>query len=483
MSVTADTHAFGGGFALSFERLGVVFLPSGAGTTEPEPRAYAVLNGGEVYLLNVAGLGPALRKRSPIAALEPVPAVVHDSVRGQHPDRALSFPTSRPDHAVATGGPGLPMTVRWADPERVNLIYGGADTKDVARLRGAVLDGDWDTPHRVAFMDLDVSKAIEQRFLHAVPWEQTEYYDRVVRSIEQGVQKWGCRDEADFRSRLDTLDALYEDMRDNGYRSQAELGMKNPSDEVRVAVRRDGRLLFIDGRHRLAMARVLGMERIPVNVVARHQEWMHFREEVLEYIRPRRGRVYQAVDHPDLRDLPAHHGSERVAMLRRAFEGYDASGKRLVDIGAHWGAMTQLMSEVGFQCTAVEANKRCARIAERLSVATESNYEVWRGDIFELPGADRFDGVLALNVFHHFIKTEELHAKLINFLGSLDADLMVFEPHVSDPPAQMKGAYRNYAEREFVEFVAEHAQLEGIEYLDRASDGRALYLLTRTRAG
>ena len=290
---------------------------------------------------------------------------------------------------------------------------------------------------------------------------------------------WGCTSEAGFRTRLAGLEQLFDELRANGYRSQAELGSDDLADEVRVGIRRDGRLLFLDGRHRLAMARLLELDEIPVNVVVRHREWVRFRHTISDYIRPRRGRVYQVIDHPDLADFPAHHGTERLGMLREAFAGYDCEDKRLLDVGAHWGAMSQEASKLGFRCTAVEANKRCARIAERIAAASGASFDVWHGSIFDFPDVERQQAVLALNVFHHFIKTEALHERLIELLGRMRAEIMVFEPHAADPPGQMRGAFRNYPEQEFVDFVGGHAGFSDSRYLGRASDGRPLYVLTR----
>ena len=244
-----------------------------------------------------------------------------------------------------------------------------------------------------------------------------------------------------------------------------------------MAIRRDGRFLFLDGRHRLSIALLLSLPQSR-RVVARHEEWEGSRRASGVRLQ-RKGRVYQLIDHPDLVSFPAHHGLERIELIRAALEGYDPAGKKLVDIGTHWGYMAQQMERLGFDVTAVEANKTCARFAESIRQATGSRFRVWHGCIFDFPDAEQQDAALALSIFHHFIKTEELHEQLISFLGRLNIELMIFEPHLHDPPAQMKGAFRNYPPQEFAEFVAEHARLSNIEHLGVAPDGRSLYRLSR----
>ncbi len=458
--------------AVAFEATGVVF-------SNEAPRAYAVLGGGEAFLLNAGALGGSGLEGTSTPVLEPVPLSLHAAIEGQHRNRPLSFPEVAPGAGFVATRRGL-ADLRLVDPTSIELVYGGMEPKQLLRSQGMVLDGDWDTPHRQRFGELDVTRSLREALVDGRPWESTDLYARALRSIESGTPMWGCTTEQGFRERLVGLERLFEDMSSNGYRTQAELGSDDLADEVRVGIRRDGQILFIDGRHRLAMARILGIERIPVNVVVRHQEWARFRHVISDYIGPRKGRVYQTIDHPDLSDFPAHHGLERLGMLREAFAGYDCRDKRLLDIGAHWGAMSQEAAKLGFRCTAVEANKRCARIAERLSTATGAGFDVWHGSIFDFPDVERQQAVLALNIFHHFTKTEALHEQLVELLGRMRAEIMVFEPHASDPPGQMRGAFRNYPEQEFVELVATHGGFSNSTYLGRAKDGRALYRLTRS---
>ncbi len=57
--------------------------------------------------------------------------------------------------------------------------------------------------------------------------------------------------------------------------AQAELGLANWSDEIKVFVDRNGELHKLQGagHHRLAMARLLDLKRIPVMVIGVHRDW------------------------------------------------------------------------------------------------------------------------------------------------------------------------------------------------------------------
>lgn len=67
------------------------------------------------------------------------------------------------------------------------------------------------------------------------------------------------------------------------------------SHEIAVDVGRDGQLLFVDGRHRLAIAKILGLDTVPIVFLVRHSSWMEQREIF--------AKDESVLDHPDLRDM------------------------------------------------------------------------------------------------------------------------------------------------------------------------------------
>jgi len=431
-----------------------------------------ILDGGATFLLSCAASGGS--------TMMPVPEQLHAPIRTEHPSRSLIFP--RGDSAVSENMRPMQQhdpSLLWVDPLKINRVYASADIREVATAHDGVRAGDWDRGPHQSFVKTDSYIALVEYLVLNREWDQTKFYRRVAESIEQGTKKFGSSTVDEFRERGTAVRRLYNEIREGGYKTQAELPDGRARDEVRVAIARDGRFLFIDGRHRLTIARILGIPAIPVRVSLRHPDWEAFKEDVAAYAAKREGRVYQVIDHPDLADVPAHHGTERVGMIKDALANYDATDKTLMDIGTHWGYMARQLEKLGFACTGVELNRRNARFAKRLTKATESSVEVWEGSVFEFPAVESQNVVLALNVFHHLIRTEELHEQLIAFLRRLDsADVMLFEPHDSSS-RQLRDAYRNYAADDFAAFVAEHSGLGTIEHLGEAADGRSLYKLSR----
>ena len=147
--------------------------------------------------------------------------------------------------------------------------------KDVEKS-GLILDGDWDIYKR-DINCLSCFKAFRERFLEGKPWEETIYYNKFMESmISKGAGRGGSKSWSEFKElHLNKWDALYEDIRDNGYKSQKEINGR-PEVEIRVGVSRDGELLFIDGRHRLAIANILNIEEMPVVVKVWHRDFIEY---------------------------------------------------------------------------------------------------------------------------------------------------------------------------------------------------------------
>lgn len=185
------------------------------------------------------------------------------------------------------------------------------------RLNGIVRCGEWDLD-ATPFEELAIYRAFRRHFYDGVPWTETAFFERVVEAIDDGAEPWGCGSRAAFEARCRRLDALYESMRSGGYRTQAALlaagDRSNPfagtadttgkrrRDEIAVHIGRRGALIFEDGRNRLSMAKLLGIEAVPVRVLLRHCEWQATREA---YVRGDIDESSDLVNHPDLRALDA----------------------------------------------------------------------------------------------------------------------------------------------------------------------------------
>ena len=73
--------------------------------------------------------------------------------------------------------------------------------------RGKVIGGDWDRRRR-SFAESDVYRAMVDRFTRSRAWEETDYYQRLLRHVAEGANKRGMTSAADVDARCATLDRL-----------------------------------------------------------------------------------------------------------------------------------------------------------------------------------------------------------------------------------------------------------------------------------
>lgn len=199
----------------------------------------------------------------------------------------------------------------WVDP---GTITHHVNRDEVPRIFGRVAGGDWDREHE-PFAATDVHRSLEKRFEEDADWVETPIYTALLSGSKSGLWRRRCRTAAERDRRLEAIDALYDRIETEGYRSQAELaaeeGINGVGDEnnershpmlneVGVNVGRDGTLLWRHrGLHRLSIAKLLEIERIPVYVLARHAGWQRVRDRL-------RAGEPVGIDpgsHPDLVDL------------------------------------------------------------------------------------------------------------------------------------------------------------------------------------
>ncbi len=170
---------------------------------------------------------------------------------------------------------------------------------------GRVIDGDWDITGGL-IDEQDLYKSAKAHFCNGVRWEDTKSFQTRIQKVKSGEYSSGKYSSGeDVINRFSRFDDLYKKIDQSEYISQEKLlkeGETNDGlywdilDEVTVDVGRDGELLHVDGSHRLVIAKILDLDKIPVVFLVRHEEWMKYRDEVCQSDE-------KVPDHPDLRDL------------------------------------------------------------------------------------------------------------------------------------------------------------------------------------
>jgi hypothetical protein len=75
--------------------------------------------------------------------------------------------------------------------------------------------------------------------------------------------------------------------------------------DIQVDIGRDGEILQHNGRHRLWFAQHLDIDKIPVVVIVRHEEWQELRDEIANATSKANlsDRARRHLDHPDMVDV------------------------------------------------------------------------------------------------------------------------------------------------------------------------------------
>jgi len=372
--------------------------------------------------------------------------------------------------------------IYWVNPQKIKYCYDGPF--DVFKNRGSIKSGDWDIGTK-KFKDIETYQGMRERFVEEKEWQQTKFYSDFLEKINKGKIAWHCMNEKQWKSRLKSIDVLYNDIKINGYRVQTGKNKISDTyegradkryqkiDEVLVSIGRDGQLLFNDGAHRLAIAKILELPEIPVMVLARHVKWVNFKKELTSYGGLQNGKLYQCAYHFDLEDIPYVYGQERFDLIKASTS---FSGGVMLDIGANIGYFCHKFEGAGFDCFAVDVNPQNIYFMKKLRNANNDNFEVIKSSIFDYKKNKKlsFDIVLALNIFHHFLKREDVYNKLKILLGRIEAKEMFFESH-NPKEFLMKNSYKNYASKDFVEFIIKNSSFENYFLLTSFKDGRKLY--------
>lgn len=172
-----------------------------------------------------------------------------------------------------------PISTFWISQDSINR--GMAPGKELYKeyRPGCVVGGEWDKKTE-PFADSFYYQSLKRHFIDGVPWSETELYRSAI-DRNSGNYYHGCETIDDVQERMEYLDSVYKSIKEDGYLSQRKLRQfeDEPSStppelsEIRINIDRHGEPVFDDGRHRLAMAKLLDVEEIPVIVIGRHKEW------------------------------------------------------------------------------------------------------------------------------------------------------------------------------------------------------------------
>lgn len=192
------------------------------------------------------------------------------------------------------------------DPEiiiRETRTYWG----DLLDQPGLILGGPWDM-FATKFNERQKVKALNSRLVDGIDWDETDYYERILQRIENGRSWRGCLNKNDLDIKLSEYEYINDKVAKQGYKSQKEMhDIPQPGEnrigEIGVNVGRDGELFWHDdGQSRLTIAKIQGIDKVPVEVLTRHKKWWTLKCEVesCDSMSDLSQNALENLDHPDL---------------------------------------------------------------------------------------------------------------------------------------------------------------------------------------
>ena len=340
------------------------------------------------------------------------------------------------------------------DLGKINFVVNNYQANDMSKL-----PNEWDlVPNITRIEGTNEFQLIKKRFTDNVDWKEINEY-KYFRNILSNNQKiLNCSNEQEFITYLKSLDDSFQKlMRDES--TSLHYGFK-------VGVGRFGEFMLLDDIFLISLFIIISIKKIPIEVVLRHPLWIKFSSEFLRF-QSVHGELYQPLIHPDLR-FESSYTDQRFLIIQ---ENLAITNGALLDIGANLAYFCHKFEDLGFDCYAVEIRPSNVHYMKKLRDIEGKKFKIINKSIFDLNLKLDFDIVLALNIFHHFLREKELYQNLIEFLGRLKLKTMYFQPH--DPSEKiMRNAYVNYDNEQFVRFIIKYSCLNKFELINKQSDGR-----------
>ena len=332
-----------------------------------------------------------------------------------------------------------------------------------------VLNGNWDLDP-ISFDNLLQFKSIKDRYLFEKNWEDTELYNLVPNEKSKKKYTWTFRNEFIRDQKLKEIHHLYRNIKKNGYKSQKDLfsfkkwcikyDWKPVLDEILIAIGRDGDMFFINGKHRICIAKILNLTKIPVIILIRHKQWMEFRKRLFILAKNSyNGKIISHLRHPDLQDIPT---IQREETFNNILTSIDAPYKKILVLGARLGYFCQKFEEEGFNCYAYESNRIYSYFLKKLKTIENLNFNILSesiSDYSKSPNLD-FDIILAIN---NFVENKDEFSELLNYLKQVRVRDFFLEIYNINK-IYVKDNIKFHDLNDFIDFIIENTALNRCEY-------------------
>ena len=362
--------------------------------------------------------------------------------------------------------------IYWINPAKIKYLRIDAISRRI-NFRKKILGGNWDR-NVLLIRELDFYESLKKSLVEKIYSSSKSNYLTSKEKINGIINKSNQNLLQDFKEIQETVFSSPIIRENNKPQYRFSNPSKTASGELLVSIDRKGALLLESGLESYALYELLELEKVPVKVLFRHREWDKFRCEVRCIAHKRGGKLYQPIDHLDFMYFPVDHDDFRYKLIA---ENLPFKSGTLLDIGAYWGYFVGKFEDIGFDCYAIDHSEQECYFMNKIKCALNKNFTVIHQDVLDFFEKCEYDVILALNIFHHFLKTKKTFDKLKYLLNRLKAEVMFFEPH-SPEEEHMKDAYKNFSNEDFIEFIVKNSSFKKSDFLGHCPDGRPIYRLS-----
>jgi hypothetical protein len=262
-----------------------------------------------------------------------------------------------------------------------------------------------------------------------------------------------------------------------------------PAADIFVRIGRQGQFLceaHASSIIALSVAQLTNRPETAGVISFRHRSWQEIRKRFFvlsgSAFSEGHGTLYQQLWHPDLKDVPhLHKGDDRASFIEAA-AGEGQAGTAL-DIGANLGFFCHRLEDLGFRCHAIENSAILVDYMRLLRDIEEKTFTATCASILghgmDTICSQEYDLVLALAIFHHFLKKEQTYEQLKRLLQNLKMKRMVLQTH-NPEESQMHNAFKNFDPDAFADHIVSLSCLTRRQFMGKTPEGRRVYLLSRS---
>lgn len=219
------------------------------------------------------------------------------------------------EHNLVNAAKINPFQILWVDPHCIELALNKESRNwEEDFFKPRIKSGEWDQKTH-EFKSREVFQSIILKFEENEEWDQTPLFKNAIKSVRDDkiAGQYHASSEEELEESLRRIEDIYTSINEEGYKLQKELkeGKRTghyefidkylwTPNEITLSIGRNGEFLFEDGNHRLSIAKILDLERIPVRILVRHEKWQEKRNMAVR----EPGKLNKKYhDHPDIEYL------------------------------------------------------------------------------------------------------------------------------------------------------------------------------------